>query len=89
MNTKPVDVLEAMSYASDCLDEGGYQSAWRELDKARSAIAELIAADEEYNRALNAQGVASGIDAVRDADNRVTEAIVRRAAALARVKGET
>lgn len=78
----PVDVLAVMDQAIE--REKGAGQAYVAQEAARAAVAELIAADEEYNRAreawLGSPGNHDEFQATRDAWK-------RRLDALAGVKG--
>lgn len=81
--TLAVDVLAVMDHESDRIEERiGYGLA-DDLRDARAAVAELIEADVAYDKAY--------AGAVADPANEAAldEAEERRAAALARVKGES
>ena len=71
MNTKPVDVVAWLDSLAENSED--YLLKWR-AEEASAAIAELIAADEEYDADF--------------ATGHMERASARRAAALARVKGE-
>ncbi len=81
--TAPVDVLAVMEQAIE--REKGAGQAYVAQDAARAAVAELIAADDEYDRAREAW-LAS--PALHEEFQATRDAWKRRAAALARVKGE-
>lgn len=83
--TLAVDVLAVIN--REILRAGGVDySDGRDLIAARAAVAELVEADEEYNRAreawLASPGEHDDFQATRDAWK-------RRMKALARVKGES
>lgn len=82
-NTAPVDVLAVMEQAIEREKSAG--QAYVAQEAARAAVAELIAADDEYNRAREAW-LAS--PALHEEFQATRDAWKRRAAALARVKGE-
>lgn len=88
MNTKPVDVLAVLDKVSGKLDFFGYADLENHLESARAAIAELIAAIDEWGASREAQIRAVGTDGYVVARNRYEAAVDRFDAALARVKGE-
>lgn len=97
----PVDVLAVMDAEirdlpgmAMSIEFAGAKYGWkcdvkeaiRRLSEARAAVAELIAADTEYDAAHSAW--VSGPYVTHAQYERLQAAKVRRAAALARVKGE-
>ncbi|TGW16876.1 hypothetical protein E4417_16760 [Stenotrophomonas maltophilia] len=82
----PVDVLAVIETAARRLWVGGQRLNPQAADliRARAAVAELIAADEEYNRAREAW---LGSPANHDEFQATRDAWKRRLDALARVKG--
>lgn len=80
----PVDVLAVMEDSACALEIDARRVQADEVMKARSAVAELIAADEEYNRAREAW---LGSPANHDEFQATRDAWKRRLDALARVKG--
>lgn len=82
MNDK-VDVLAVMNYASEVLDELGFTGRSSSLDKARAAVAELVAGYEQIKHSIQ-QARIPGNDWRREL------ALIENTsdAALARVKGE-
>lgn len=75
--------LKGLAYASELTGDHIQADAMKE---ARAAVAELIAADEEYNRAREAW-LAS--PALHEEFQATRDAWRRRATSLARVKGES
>jgi hypothetical protein len=94
----PVDVLAVLCAVADVLAENGITEMPADLRKARAAVAELIAADDEYDAAVTAhkelirriaeQGwYELEADALRKAGERTMRAMSRRTSALARIGG--
>lgn len=88
MNTKPANVLATLDKVAAKLDFFGYADLENHLESARAAVAELIAAIDEWGAAREAQIRAIGTDGYGAARNRYEAARDRFDAALARVKGE-
>lgn len=82
--TTPVDVIEVMDQAAERLIAMGLMSTSAHLDIAKAAIAELIAADEEFDAARGAY--ADKNHHTLDEMGRFLTATDRRRAALAKVK---
>lgn len=88
MNADKIDVLAVMLQSADALKYAGARRAGIDsVLEARAAVAELIAADEEYDKASDAFDAAINTEASTECWNRLTRAKKRRAAALARVQG--
>lgn len=88
MSNDKIDVLAVLDVACKLHKEGAYADAW-EVDLARiydvrAAVAELIAADEEYDAAK--RGLFQPSEYSREKADRLCAANTRRDAALARVR---
>lgn len=79
--TTSVDVLEVLECAAAALEIDARREQAREVNEARAAVAELIEADEEYDEAWRDMAGRTHTASRRE------KAGLRRAAALARVKG--
>lgn len=91
MSADRIDVLAVMASTEDfiarvCGDDVGSNA--RDLAEARAAVAELIAADAEYDAAAHDLATQRRqVGAIESAEARFNTARARRAAALARVGG--
>ena len=92
MNTQPMGVIPRIHEVYGYLyGKGAPMSMLDDLGDVLQAIAELIAADEEYDRArMNWLVAVSGTGSVRmsEASPEMVSAKKRRSAALSRVTGE-
>lgn len=88
-----VDVLRVLEYAATILAAYRYSGTANDMDAARAAVAELVAADEEYDAALAEQDASASYDSEgasvpRAVYERMQAATERRATALSRVRGD-
>lgn len=89
MNTKPVDVLATLgALAKSFASAPGFNVLVDDVTECHAAIAELIAAIDEWSASREAQLAVVGTDAYPEARERHEKAAQRFDAALARVKGE-
>ncbi|MDZ5813874.1 hypothetical protein U4I65_02335 [Stenotrophomonas maltophilia] len=93
--TAPVDVLAVMDDAAEVLLDERMGSTASRLECARAAVAELIEAETEFDEAAMEVSWYEAKTPYRSRNYRTAcyvrqrEAIARRTAALARVKGES
>lgn len=93
--TAPVDVLAVMEEDADRIDAEFGEGTGDKLRNARTAVAELIEADTEFDEAAMEVSWYEAKTPYRSRNYRTAcyvrqrEAIARRTAALARVKGES
>jgi ATPase subunit of ABC transporter with duplicated ATPase domains len=94
MATERIDVLSVMGAAVALLACESYPETSKEVDEARTAVAELIEADHEYEAARRDWDHVTAHDPEETPDetwrqvaDRYEAAVMRRAEALARVGG--